>query len=1270
MANEKKIPTWGYEIIKEGEEEVMKINLEDWPYLPSIEDNSTVMSMTMDKLVEVPSTSRIVFAQRKHYTYDYEQTQLLNEIAILYNRLMKQKRALSLGAMGTEATAEDLPRRYNIVQDILFNLLKSDPLGAYVELKRVIRDERLKLKKIQTQEEAESEQIFIDLLQYIHDLLDQTRLINIAKTNLAGYHLGDRSLYATIFKPTITPDFLFTRLMAQMPLNSEELDVYTVGNSEINILSIPEDIKYIYHLNPPEFQLSEDKYMLLDYARQVLSEHQPREEEFLEPEKMRITFLNIGKDLLQELAENKGLDLEYEELNELAQILVRYTVGFGLIEVLLQDEKVQDITINGPIGQTPMFLVHQDYDECVTNIIPSKTDAQSWASKFRMLSGRPLDEANPILDTELKVPGARARVAIVQNPLNPYGLSYTFRRHRDKPWTLPLFIKNRMLNPLSAGLLSFLIDGARTMLIAGTRSSGKTSLLGAALVEIMRKYRIITVEDSVTGDGELIIRRGRKINRVEIGKLIDMLIEENGCWYNLSGHEILGNPEKIEILSMNNEGRMQFSRITKFIRHKVEKPLYEITTRTGRKLKITGDHSLFWLGRNGKIEPVRTTDLKVGDHIATPRKIKLNHKKTNKITILSMTNRLESGYLLGDGINRIIGMYKKKIKKMGRKQGYSKSTVDRWLRKGILPSKIALRIPHNKLTQEDVFYKPNINSKALATTIKLDKDFLNFIGLWLADGCYDKNSVIISAEEEEQKIIHKIAEKFNLTTKKHSDQFSLMLNSKTLKFYMQDILELKGDAYTKRIPGWVYNLSKEQIGWVLEGLFSGDGCVSDKEIVIPLSSSNLLKDIQTLLLGFEITLRIGKKRKDKTYRAAISNHKSWIKFQQIGFLQKRKKERLNLLCNKKSTHDTSDIIPLMHRTKLEIREQDNNFNYRDYIHGKNNVGREQISCVAQLQLQQPVKQNIEMLSNTDILWDEIAQIKLIQTNEQYLYDISVPESESFVCNNIIAHNTLELPTEALRQLGYNIQPLKVRSALTTGGAEIPADEGIRTSLRMGDSSLIVGEIRSKEAFALYEAMRIGALANVVAGTIHGDSPYGVFDRVVNDLQVPRTSFKATDIIVIANPIKSPDGLHKWRRCMSITEVRKHWEDDPLRERGFVDLMKYNSKKDTLEPTEDLINGDSDILKTIAGNVKDWVGNWPAVWDNVMLRAATKEKLVNYAEKQKMPDLLEAEFVILSNDQFHRISGQVREEVGSLESKTILYKWDEWLRTKIKERKGF
>jgi hypothetical protein len=268
---------------------------------------------------------------------------------------------------------------------------------------------------------------------------------------------------------------------------------------------------------------------------------------------------------------------------------------------------------------------------------------------------------------------------------------------------------------------------------------------------------------------------------------------------------------------------------------------------------------------------------------------------------------------------------------------------------------------------------------------------------------------------------------------------------------------------------------------------------------------------------------------------------------------------------------------------------------------------------------------------------------------------------------ITIEDTMELPVTALRKMGYNIQPMKVASAMTKGTSEVSADEGIRTTLRLGDSCLIVGEVRSTEAKALYEAMRVGALANVVAGTIHGDSPYGVFDRVVNDLEVPRTSFKATDIIVVANPIKSADGLHRWRRVTQITEVRKQWDQDPLLENGFVDLMKYNAVKDELEPSKDLINGDSDILKGIAGNVKEWAGNWDALWDNVLLRAKIKGTLVEFSDKVKDDQILEAPFVIKSNDEFHRISDKIKEEVGSLDSKRIFFEWNEWLRKQHKRK---
>ena len=211
-------------------------------------------------------------------------------------------------------------------------------------------------------------------------------------------------------------------------------------------------------------------------------------------------------------------------------------------------------------------------------------------------------------------------------------------------------------------------------------------------------------------------------------------------------------------------------------------------------------------------------------------------------------------------------------------------------------------------------------------------------------------------------------------------------------------------------------------------------------------------------------------------------------------------------------------------------------------------------------------------------------------------------------------------------------------------------------------------LHNTEAKALYEAMRVGALANVVAGTIHGASPYGVFDRVVNDLGVPATSFKATDIIAVCNPIKSPDGLHSWRRVLQIAEVRKHWSKDPLEEKGFVDLLKYNVETDELEPTADLINGDSEIIKNVASNVKGWAGNWDAVYDNILLRAKIKKEIVEVAEKTGDKDILESEFNTLSNHMFHKFSDDVHQEIGLPMGDKVFPLWQHWLNAEIKKRK--
>ena len=110
---------------------------------------------------------------------------------------------------------------------------------------------------------------------------------------------------------------------------------------------------------------------------------------------------------------------------------------------------------------------------------------------------------------------------------------------------------------------------------------------------------------------------------------------------------------------------------------------------------------------------------------------------------------------------------------------------------------------------------------------------------------------------------------------------------------------------------------------------------------------------------------------------------------------------------------------------------------------------------------------------------------------------------------IAVEDTPELPVDALADAGRDVQRLRVGD-----GAELSPADAVRTALRMGGGAISVGEVRGEEAQALYEAMRVGAAGEAVLGTIHGEDPEAVEERVVTDLGVARSSFAATDLIAV------------------------------------------------------------------------------------------------------------------------------------------------------------
>ena len=75
-------------------------------------------------------------------------------------------------------------RRDERVQYIVYNLLRTDPIGAYVETKRLIRLQKIKVKSVS---ESEADTNFLMLLEHIYGLLGETSLINDVQRYLPGW---------------------------------------------------------------------------------------------------------------------------------------------------------------------------------------------------------------------------------------------------------------------------------------------------------------------------------------------------------------------------------------------------------------------------------------------------------------------------------------------------------------------------------------------------------------------------------------------------------------------------------------------------------------------------------------------------------------------------------------------------------------------------------------------------------------------------------------------------------------------------------------------------------------------------------------------------------------------------------------------------------------------------------------------------------------------------------------------------------------------------
>jgi archaeal flagellar protein FlaI len=463
-----------------------------------------------------------VLADVYERVYNEDQTEMLNEVANLLKEFSVQEvwniKNLS---DGTEENEQYTATRHSTLVKLAHDILAYDPILAFLMTNEEIKKEKLRFTKMAEgyQKGAET---YLDTLVFIYKKLEKTKLIEKTKEYLEQLkNIPDTSqLYRALFNAEIKPSFIGSRLLFGEVDSLELIDQYNVQESTVQMFKHPDEIEPWYIINPPEYSLTPDKYFIISKTKEIVSEYRPSGNSFSVGMKSREYFQRVFLTTIKGVAKAYNIPLTMEESEQLSEIVARYTIGYGILELLLTDKLITDVYIDAPIGDKPIRIVHSKFGTCKTNILYSNDEANSVVSKIRSESGRPFDEAHPVLDYNM--PDFDTRVAIIGPPLSPDGIAFAFRLHKTTPWTLPQFIEVDYLTPLAAGMLSFFVDMQATMLIAGSRGSGKTSLISSLLLEIPINSRILIQEDTLELPAPYMKKVGFNVQRLKTQSAISV----------------------------------------------------------------------------------------------------------------------------------------------------------------------------------------------------------------------------------------------------------------------------------------------------------------------------------------------------------------------------------------------------------------------------------------------------------------------------------------------------------------------------------------------------------------------------------------------------------------------------------------------------------------------------------------------------------------------------------------------------------------------------
>jgi intein/homing endonuclease len=486
--------------------------------------------------------------------------------------------------------------------------------------------------------------------------------------------------------------------------------------------------------------------------------------------------------------------------------------------------------------------------------------------------------------------------------------------------------------------------------------------------------------------------------------------KEIGDYFNYStiNKEII-LPHKINIV--NRYGQLELTNAGVYSGYL---PTKKIITEEGFEIEATHNHPLLIIDNDGQVKWRNISEIKIGDYVIINRNTGIWGNKT-KLNI-DMTSFLSN---LGN--------------------------CSKWKVK---------------------------NAKSEIIT-ELDEEFALILGYLVGDGCLTRDNVIMFTTKD-QDILQNFTNFFKNRLKKEVKQkadIDYIVSGKFVREYFRQVGLKQANAFEKEIPKCILEAPKSIVAAFIRGLFDTDGGLSNSYIEFCTASEKLSKQLQVVLLNFGIVStrkrKFNKKYNSYSYRIMIYGKNMDLYLKEIGFSCQRKQNQLISLCDKKR-NPNKDIIPFQKELVTKYfhkAKKSNSYLYDKLYHvlkGNNELTYEKLKMLINLEGTEHTEEYSKLKSLNDLgyFYSKVSQVF---DSHNHVYDLSVPQTHSFVSNGFVSHNTL-LEVMGMVHTAIFFPDIEITmTAQTRENAAKLVDEKFREILKF--YPLIQNELQGRPSFS-------------------------------------------------------------------------------------------------------------------------------------------------------------------------------------------------------------